>query len=348
MKSILFTFDYELFLGTTRSTSGNIDECLIDPTNRILEIFKKYSIEKAIFFVDTLYIEKLEKIANQYENAKIDLDKLYSQLERIIELNHYVFPHIHAHWIDAKYISEINQWIFPDLSKFKFDQLNENEKKNVFQKSIKVIQTIYKDRIPFYEMGYRAGGWCIQPFNAFKKYFTAYNIIYDFSVIRDSKEEKYPWNYDFTNTPNDFFYSFSNCVNTKDTNGEFIEFPISVIKTNYFYRALIRIFGIFQNYCNKEPKLPNYQDITTLNNRLETIKAKIKNNNNPVPFAIERLNFVSYLLYSKYIKKNKASQFISHPKLIKNHHLKLLEKLIVKNKIYSYETDFKKILNGQS
>ena len=157
MKAILFTFDYELFLGTNSTTSGTVDDCLINPTNKILDLFNGYSIHNAIFFVDTLFLIKLEQVSKHYGQARRDLQKIYSQLGWIIDLNHYIFPHIHPHWIDAKYIPEINQWSFLDLSKYRFNQLNENEKELVFKKSISIINRIYKGAIPIDGIGYRAG-----------------------------------------------------------------------------------------------------------------------------------------------------------------------------------------------
>ena len=48
-KHLLFTFDYELFLG---ERSGNVLDSVINPTQDILNLLEEYNI-KAIFFVDT-------------------------------------------------------------------------------------------------------------------------------------------------------------------------------------------------------------------------------------------------------------------------------------------------------
>jgi hypothetical protein len=49
MKTTIYTFDYELFLGGKPITSGNIHSSLITPTDKILELFKQYHIKNAIF-----------------------------------------------------------------------------------------------------------------------------------------------------------------------------------------------------------------------------------------------------------------------------------------------------------
>ncbi|MBK7667512.1 MAG: hypothetical protein IPJ32_09355 [Sphingobacteriaceae bacterium] len=53
-RNLLFTFDYELFLG---KRSGTVENCILKPTDKILELFSKYKVTKAIFFVDTTYLK---------------------------------------------------------------------------------------------------------------------------------------------------------------------------------------------------------------------------------------------------------------------------------------------------
>ena len=56
-KTLLFTFDYELFLG---KRSGNVLDSVITPTQEVLNILNEYSI-RAIFFVDTTWLIKLKE-----------------------------------------------------------------------------------------------------------------------------------------------------------------------------------------------------------------------------------------------------------------------------------------------
>ena len=53
-KLLLFTFDYELFLG---DKSGSVQDCLITPTDHLISLLNKYEF-KAYFFVDTVYHPK--------------------------------------------------------------------------------------------------------------------------------------------------------------------------------------------------------------------------------------------------------------------------------------------------
>src|SRR4051812_11803887 len=96
-KKLLLTFDYELFLGVQ---SGKVDDCLIKPTNLLLSIMEEAKV-KSIFFVDSVYLMRLKKQAETVEECQVDYEKITKQIRELIKKGHYVFPHIHPHWLDA-------------------------------------------------------------------------------------------------------------------------------------------------------------------------------------------------------------------------------------------------------
>ncbi|MEO8762224.1 MAG: hypothetical protein ABI388_11860, partial [Bacteroidia bacterium] len=171
-KHLLLTFDYELFLG---SKSGSTKNCILLPTSKILEILETYQIKNAIFFVDTTYLLRLKEIDNK--EAQLDFKKISEQLIEMKNNGHYIFPHLHPHWLDAKYIEKDNHWDLSDTKKYSFSSLSAEEKSQIFTDSIKLLTEIVG---PQEVLGYRAGGWCIQPFSDFELYFKKHNIQYDF------------------------------------------------------------------------------------------------------------------------------------------------------------------------
>ena len=52
---LLLTYDYEMYLGK----SGSIEKCLLEPTDSLLTIFKKWIFR--YFFVDTTFLLTLKK-----------------------------------------------------------------------------------------------------------------------------------------------------------------------------------------------------------------------------------------------------------------------------------------------
>ena len=65
-KRLLSTFDYELFLGPA---SGSVDRCLLEPTQKLLDLFDRFQLPHAIFFVDSTYLLRLEEVAATHEAA---------------------------------------------------------------------------------------------------------------------------------------------------------------------------------------------------------------------------------------------------------------------------------------
>jgi peptidoglycan/xylan/chitin deacetylase (PgdA/CDA1 family) len=65
-RTVLITFDYELFLG---EQSGIVHQCLIEPTNKLLDCLNKYAF-KAVFFIDTVYLLRLKEVSAEYDRAK--------------------------------------------------------------------------------------------------------------------------------------------------------------------------------------------------------------------------------------------------------------------------------------
>src|ERR1035437_5213233 len=97
-KKILLSFDYEPFLG---SRSGSAEMCMLKPTDALRSILNKYNA-KAIFFVDTLYLSNLKK----HPELTNDFISIKNQLKEFSAEGHYIFPHIHPHWLAAEYVNE--------------------------------------------------------------------------------------------------------------------------------------------------------------------------------------------------------------------------------------------------
>ena len=69
MANIFVTFDYELFFGVQTGTAEN---CLLDPTNRLIQMAEKYQA-RFTFFVDVLYLMKLK----EYSTGRIKPDDAF-------------------------------------------------------------------------------------------------------------------------------------------------------------------------------------------------------------------------------------------------------------------------------
>ncbi|HQN15269.1 MAG TPA: hypothetical protein PLB59_01425 [Bacteroidales bacterium] len=337
-KNLLLTFDYELYLG---QKSGTVDNCLIRPTKRILEILKANNA-KAVFFIDTSYLYRLEEIGKTNPLATQDFNKIKEQLVLMVKEGHYLFHHIHPHWLDAQYHEDINQWSLSNTNRFAIPCLNDNEKGVLFSYSDKFLSEIIimagSSNKP---NGYRAGGLFIEPFSCFKPYFESFNIIHDFSVSPKEKIDGDKFGYDFTKCPTDRFYSFNDDITAEDSNGKFIEFPISSIKimgvTKICNSLYYRLYLKKGRDCQLGDGL-SVAKVVGISMPLKPIKNYFIAE---LGLSIEMLNIVLLPLYKRTIKQRQYIHFLSHPKLQTVESLRMMNKLLrFCNKNFECEYDF--------
>jgi len=329
-KNILFTFDYELFLG---KQSGSVNRCVLEPTQKLLSIFSEYKISTAIFFVDTTWLIRLKEVAFTNSAAKKDYEKVTEQLREIVSKGHYVFPHLHPHWINASYLTEINQWQLINYSRYRFHSLDKVEREELFDKSIAILKEILG--YSYVPLAYRAGGWSIQPFEDFEPFFQRYGIKYDFSVLPGSKWISSGQHYDFSDIETTTPYSFSTDV-TVQGKGSFMEFPISTITFSATRLLLNRVLLKYLSLTGTN----SYGDGNGI--MAETVEhADIMGE----MVSIELMSLIKLKGYLNFLRKNNYMQFIAHPKMISNHNLRTFSRFLEKGlKKYKLETDFKGML----
>lgn len=319
-KSILLTFDYELFLG---ERSGSVQKCMLEPTQKLLSIFEYFDFKNAIFFVDSTYLCRLNETAKQHPAAKADYNAVVKQVQDIISKGHYVFPHLHPHWLDAIYSVEQNNWKLPNLRKYRFNSLTEKERAEMMDASVALLNEIILPVNPHYKLdGYRAGGWCIQPFSDFYSLFKKHQIRYDFSVLKGMKNLSTAQYYDFENAPDKVSYKFEENPAVEDTRGNFYEIPISVIKVSARLQFLNKFWLKILWKSGNRSSGDGSGVVAEKKEYAENKKTDLE------MVSVELLNTVKLLLYKRYLQQNKLMHFISHPKMLSTHNLKSLRNFL--------------------
>ncbi len=340
-RDLLLTFDYELFLG---ARSGTVKDCMLLPTGLVMELFETHQV-KGIFFVDTTHLTRLREIAPGHEKAKEDYETIQSQLRQLISKGHYVFPHIHPHWLDAVYLPEQNEWSLKDTRKYRFHNLNASARAQVFDSSMEVLKTIIDPVRPDYVIdSYRAGGWSIQPFSDFQPFFEAHGIRYDFSVMSGYAQKTDGQYFDFTDIPDKPIYRFRDEVTREDPSGDYTELAISNIYFSGFQQLLHKVclkflnrfFGnlSFGQGSGVVPKaLPENSGLNSLEHQgYDRV-------------SMELLTIDKLAAYRAFLKDHTYMHFISHPKMLSPHHLKVMDKFLRHARsVYAIETDFRKMV----
>ena len=334
-KQLLLTFDYELFLG---ARSGSVSNCLIKPTNILLEVLKKYN-QIGIFFIDTSYIYKLQEIEEFNDKARKDLATIKNQLIQMVNEGHYIFHHLHPHWLDAKYITETNEWDLSNNSRFVFQLLTENEQEKLFSFSHNFLSEIYSktdsNKSP---LGFRAGGLFIEPFDIIRPYFQMYNIKHEFSVISGSKREDFPFIHNFSNAPSERKYHFSTFIHQEDKDGSFTQYPISKLKIAGFNKILN---GVYYRANKNNSDYKPFGDGKSVSSKINAglnKKRFLDYLSIEMPVSIEMLNPAITNSVLKILKRKSYLHILSHPKLITPISLMQLDYMLDKiYKAYSVE-----------
>lgn len=346
VKKLLLTYDYELFLG---SRSGSVNDCQINPTEQTLEALERYQA-KAVFFIDTSHLIRLFENAEKHEACRRDFDKISMQLQRLVNLGHYVYPHIHPHWLDAHYVAESNEWTLTNTLRYCFSRCTPGEQLKIFDNSISILKKILHRASPDYKIdGYRAGGWSLQPFSFFKPHFEKHGIQFEMSVLSGIYSFTDAQYFDFTSAPRSHIYSFATDECMEQAGGPFTEFTISSVYIPPYVQWLDKawlkyMLRVKSGHAHergsghasqplKAQPVPKSTGYDLLNSRYERI-------------AIELLSPFKLSVYRKFLRQNSYMHFISHPKMIADYHHRLFESFLeYAFQNFEIETDFKKMLN---
>lgn len=229
--NIYITLDYELFFGK----SGSVDNCIINPTNKLLEIVNPYNI-KLNLFVDVGYLVKLKAQKNEFSQLEKDYQKVSEQLQHLSQQGHCIELHIHPHWEDSYFDGK--EWVF-DTSRYKLKDFPETEVHDIVTKYTAILKEITGKN----PVAYRAGGWSIQPFKHLKKALADNDVFIDSTVFPQGYHNSKHQFFDFRKVPQfKTHYRFSDQIDQEDSTGKFTEIPISSYKVSplFFWKFALK------------------------------------------------------------------------------------------------------------
>jgi len=316
---IFITFDYELFFG---QNSGSVQNSIIKPTQKLLEIANRYKV-KFIFFVDSGYILKLKEYKESYKELQKDYISIINQIKLLDVLGHSIQLHIHPHWEDSYYDGK--KWVI-NTTRYRLHDFNEKDIDNIVFRYKKALTDIVGDKV----FAFRAGGWSIQPFSKIKDALKKNNIWLDSTLFYGGKNISSTHYFDFTDAPKKSSWNFENTPLKEVEDGYFTEIPIGSIKVNpLFYWK----FAFTKKFASKKFKI--YGDGSPIGASKKDI---LKMLFFPTYSPISADGYKSSLLikgYMTYFRKNSQKLvIIGHPKAQNDYSLEKLEEFI---KIYKKE-----------
>jgi hypothetical protein len=314
--NIYITLDYEIYFGENH---GTVEKCIIYPTSELIRIAEKNNVRFS-FFVDCGFILKLDEYRKKYSELEKDYKAITDQVKYLSSTGHDIQLHIHPHWEDSYYDGE--RWII-DVKRYKLVDFNEAEIADIVYRYKKVLSDLTGKTI----FAFRAGGWCLQPFDKLKKSFQENNIWLDSSVFRNGYYSSENYYYDFRIAPNKDIYKFEDDPATENQNGFFTELPISAIKNSPLFFWKLFLLGRKNPYLHKP--LGDGRAMAAPGQRKKLLT---KYTNNTV--SIDGYN--AHLLQKglKGLQKNKKENMvvIGHPKALSRYSIQKLEEFVIENK----------------
>ena len=169
---LIISLDYELFFG---SKIGTVENCLIKPVERLLEVIKPYKTKLSLF-VDSGFLLCLERFSGQYPQLENELDKIRNHIRSLHSAGHDIQLHIHPHWEDT--IFDGTNWVF-SFDRYRLHNFNKDNISRIVGQYKHVLTDIVGDSV----FAYRAGGWCLQPFEQLSAALAEHNIWLESTVF---------------------------------------------------------------------------------------------------------------------------------------------------------------------
>jgi len=322
---VFLTFDYELFFG---SKTGSIQKCLLEPTNELLLMAQRYDIPMT-FFIDIGYLVQLKLWSQKFPQLNDDLRLVEQQLIEIQERECELQLHIHPHWEKAVY--DGSKWVIDARGCYKLSDFSKEEAVSIVRKYHAALGEYAKNPINTF----RAGGWCIQPFEPLAEVFAELGIRFDSSVFPQGKFESEHYAFDFTAVqPFANCYTFEIDVCAPEENGRFIEIPIS----SWYYKPLFfwKLYGWGRVRPSQHKMIGDGNFIPQPNRKKTSLMNATWNHVSCDGYFAAQLN-----RQVKYYRHKNVSDFvvIGHPKSSTRYSLKKLEQFI---KMHSFTHQFSK------
>jgi hypothetical protein len=228
---VYLSFDYELFFGLQSGTAAN---CLIEPTNRLLEIADKHQV-RFNFFVDSGYLLALEKYSKRYPSVGYEKKIVFEQLKQLSAAGHDCQLHIHPHWEDSYY--DGNSWKM-NTERYRLDQFSDDQIQQIIHSYYQITKEVGgKDPV-----AYRAGGWCLPPWSKVDAGFKKLGVWIDSTVYEKGLIDAGVIQVDFRKAPSLDQWMFEDDPCQVDTAGTFMELPISSVRISplVFWNLYVR------------------------------------------------------------------------------------------------------------
>lgn len=333
MLKIILSFDYEIFFGKNYYSA---EDTLFEPTEEIMRILINNGV-KGTFFADicSVFAHQKEK---QFGYAK----RLEQQLLQLNKNGQDIQLHIHPHWLKSHIENE--QWVFNEkcyrIHSFGFE--GENSAQSIINNTHKYLENLLQHQDKNYKcVAFRAGGFCIQPYEELFAALANEGIVIDSSVAMEQKLVSNVHKYDFSGMSAELNWIWRD----KDTGNTILEIPIGAVKNNLVLRILFpHVFSQIESRMVKGTAI--HEESTKQIEKRNIIKSLASYSKGYKVITFDSMHYIHMLhglneLYKRYdcCNNDRYVALLCHPKCMDEDKLQNMNQFIlrVNNKKDKYE-----------
>jgi hypothetical protein len=331
--TLILSQDYELFF----HRSGTPEKCLFEPCDALLASARKNGY-RITFYVDAGMLVRMQDSARQHKRLAIDFDRVRRHLRSIAGAGHDIGLHIHPHWEDTRIVN--GRWAF-DNTRYQLRQFSDREAADIVDRYARALG----DASGMAPTSYRAGGFCIEPFEKIRSALLAAGIDVDSSVVPGAYLEDPDKGFDFRRVAAADWWTFTRSPSEAEQDGQFLEIPVTSQKLPFSYywgRLAAKLAGrpepqVFGNGSAK--RIGKREILRRLAGLSRVAELSI---DNPKVEGLERV--------SSELPVRRICHIMGHPKNISLNSLLLLEKVVRDRCIINFEnvaTAARRIRAGQ-
>ena len=248
---LLITLDYELFFG---DQVGTVEHCMLRPLAALKQVVDRYAV-KLTLFVDAGYLIRLRDYADSEPSLKEDYERISDQLREKVAQGHDVQLHVHPHWEDTCYRE--GTWRI-DTRRYRLHDFDQQSQFKIIGDYKQALTEIVGERV----FAYRAGGWCLQPFEPIGENLAQLGIWLDSTVFCNGHSPDDVRGFDFRQAPRHTSWRFNGNPLRMEDGGRFLEVPISTCRVNplfYWKLALMKklAFGAYKAFGDGQSMVYN-------------------------------------------------------------------------------------------
>jgi hypothetical protein len=228
---LVIGLDYELFFGPR---AGTPERCLIEPTELLAQHMEEFGA-RLVLFVDAGYLVRARHEAQRSAEARRQFDLVAGQLSRLAQRGHDLQLHVHPHWEDS--VLEGSSWQMR-TTRYRLADFDAASIGTIVSSYRRALEEIKGAPVN----AYRAGGWCIQPFDKVREALLTNGIVVDSTVYAGGHNPVLARAYDFRTAPSRSTpWTFDDDPLQPTQGGIFSEVPISsfVYGAGLFWRMAL-------------------------------------------------------------------------------------------------------------